>query len=120
MVCRYRDLGNGKRQILAFQYPGDVFDAYSFILEVMDHTATIAPSRIAFIPHEKMWEIIQNYPRIVRAIWKDTLIDGAVFAEWMTNARRKSSEAQIAHLLSEICARLMSSGSPRTGRSTGP
>jgi len=107
MVCRYRDLGNGKRQILAFQYPGDVFDAYSFILEVMDHNiATIAPSRIAFIPHEKMWEIIQNYPRIVRAIWKDTLIDGAVFAEWMTNARRKSPEAQIAHLLCEICARL--------------
>jgi len=107
MVCRYRNLGDGKRQILAFQYPGDVFDAYSFILEVMDHNiATVAPSRIAFIPHEKMWEIIQNYPRIVRAIWKGTLIDGAVFAQWMTNARWKSAEAQIAHLLCEICERL--------------
>jgi len=107
MICRYRNIGEGKRQILGFQYPGDVFDAYSFILEVMDHNiATIAPSRIAFIPHEKMWEIIQNYPRIVRAIWKDTLIDGAVFAEWMTNTRRKSVDAQIAHLLCEICTRL--------------
>jgi hypothetical protein len=38
MICRYSRLAGEKRQILAFQYPGDVFDAYSFILEVMDHS----------------------------------------------------------------------------------
>ena len=106
MVCRYRTIGSGRRQILAFQYPGDVFDAYSFVLEIMDHSiATLAPSKIAQIPHEAMVEITEKHPRLTRALWKDTLIDASVFAEWMTNLRAKTPEAQVAHLLCEMVTR---------------
>jgi CRP-like cAMP-binding protein len=107
MVFRYRTLGMGRRHILAFQYPGDIFDAYSFLLEVMDHSiATLMPSRIAFVRHEAMAEVFERHPRIARAVWKDTLIDAAVFAEWMTNVRGKDPSAQIAHLLCEVFTRL--------------
>lgn len=107
MVFRYRTLGARRRQVLAFQYPGDIFDAYSFVLEIMDHSiGTLMPSRIAFIRHEAMVEVFDRYPRVARAVWKDTLIDAAVFAEWMTNIRAKDPPSQIAHLLCEVFTRL--------------
>ncbi len=106
MVYRYKRLSGGKRQILSFQYPGDIFDSYSFVLEVMDHSiATFCPSKIAYIPHETMLEITERHPRIARALWKDTLIDASVFAEWMTNIRGKLPHAQVAHLICEVVVR---------------
>jgi CRP-like cAMP-binding protein len=107
MVCRYRALGQRRRQVLAFQYPGDIFDAYSFVLEIMDHNiGALMPSRIAFIRHEAMVDVFDRHPRVARAVWKDTLIDAAVFAEWMTNIRAKDPPSQIAHLLCEVFTRL--------------
>lgn len=106
-VCRYKLTIDGKRQILSFQFPGDIFDAQSFILEEMDHSiATITPCKVALIPHETMGEITTAYPRITRAIWKDTLIDAAVFREWMTSIGRRSSYRRIAHLMCEVYVRL--------------
>ena len=106
MICRYRLHAAGRRQILAFQYPGDVFDSYSFILEVMDHSiATLSPCTIAIISHDTLFDITERYPRLTRALWKETLIDGAVFAEWMTNVRSKMPDAQIAHLICEVFTR---------------
>lgn len=106
IVCRYREFEGGRRQILAFQYPGDIFDAYSFVLETMDHSiCALMPSRVAFIPHENVHEITERHPRVARALWKDTLIDAAVFAEWMTNIRAKHPSAQIAHLICEVFVR---------------
>jgi CRP-like cAMP-binding protein len=106
-VCRYKILADGKRQITSFQFAGDLFDAQSFILEVMDHSiGTITPCKIALIPHKTMLEITEGYPRIARAIWKDTLIDAAVFREWMTSIGRRSAYQRIAHLMCEVFVRL--------------
>jgi CRP-like cAMP-binding protein len=106
-VCRYKLTPEGKRQILSFQFPGDVFDAQSFILEEMDHSiCTITPCKVALIPHPTMLEITENYPRIARAIWKDTLVDAAVFREWMTSIGRRDSYQRIAHLMCEVYVRL--------------
>src|SRR5687768_16972939 len=37
-VCRYKVTPEGKRQILSFQLPDDLFDAHSFLLDEMDHS----------------------------------------------------------------------------------
>src|SRR3954454_19059486 len=75
ITCRYKLLPDGGRQIMSFHCSGDIFDAQSFILEVMDHNVgTLTPCRVAVIPHRTMLEITEAHPRIARAIWKDTLI----------------------------------------------
>jgi CRP-like cAMP-binding protein len=106
-VCRYKLTAEGKRQIMSFQFPGDIFDAQSFILEEMDHSiGAITSCKVALIPHETMLEITETYPRITRAVWKDTLVDAAVFREWMTSIGRRSSYQRIAHLMCEVFVRL--------------
>lgn len=103
MVCRYKILEDGKRQIFSFHIPGDIFDAQSFLLETMDHNVgTLTPCKVALIPHATMHLITEKHPRIARAIWKDTLVDAAIFREWIANVGRRSAYHRIAHLICEM------------------
>ena len=106
MTCRYKILADGRRQIFSFHVPGDMFDAQSFILRRMDHSVgTLTPCRIGVIPHAAMTRITENHPRLARAIWKDTLVDAAIFREWMASIGRRSAYQRIAHLMCEIYTR---------------
>jgi CRP-like cAMP-binding protein len=110
-VFRYKILQDGKRQIFSFHVPGDVFDAQSFLLETMDHNvATLTPCKVALIPHDTMRHITESYPRICRAIWKDTLVDAAIFREWMASIGRRSAYQRIAHLMCEMIVKLHAVG----------
>ena len=97
----------GKRQIFAFHTPGDTPDLQSIHLSVMDHSlATLVPSKVAFIPHEHVRALIRTHPRIGDIFWRDTLIDAAIFREWMVGMGRRSAYTRIAHLLCEVFVRL--------------
>jgi CRP-like cAMP-binding protein len=77
----------------------------------MDHSLmTLTPSRLAFISHESLTELMHRCPRIAGVMWRDTLIDAAVFREWMIGIGRRSAEARIAHILCEILVRMRAVG----------
>lgn len=121
VVCRYKDIADGKRQILSFQFPGDIFDTQSFILRVMDHSiGTLTPCKIALIAHETMLDITEGYPRIARALWKDTLVDAAMLREMITSIGRRTAVERIAHLMCEIFVRLQAVGLAREDRIDWP
>jgi len=42
--------------------------------------------------------------------WRDTLIDAAVFREWVVNVGRRDAYARIAHVLCEVYVRLRAVG----------
>jgi CRP-like cAMP-binding protein len=110
-VCRYKVTDAGKRQIFSFHTPGDIPDLQSLHLEVMDHSVgTITPSKLLFIPHEAVRELCRRFPRIADAFWRDTLIDGAVFRQWLLGVGRKEAHSRIAHLLCELFLRLRAIG----------
>ena len=110
-ACRYKMLDEGKRQILAFHIPGDIPDLQSLHLEIMDHSlATVVPSKVAFIPHEAVRTFLREQPRIADVFWRETLIDAAVFREWVVNVGRRDAYARIAHILCEIYVRLRAVG----------
>ncbi|MDR7036670.1 MULTISPECIES: Crp/Fnr family transcriptional regulator [Methylobacterium] len=110
-VCRYKLLDQGKRQILSYHVPGDLPDLQSLHLAVMDHSlATVTASRLAFIPHENMRDAILRFPNLGAALWRDTLIDSAIFREWMTGIGRRSAQARIAHQLCEMYMKLEAVG----------
>ncbi len=103
VVCRYKVFENGKRQIFSFHIPGDIFDAQSFLLETMDHNVgTLRPCKVGLIPHTILHDLSERHPRIARAIWKDTLVDAAIFREWIANVGRRNAKQRIAHLMCEM------------------
>jgi CRP-like cAMP-binding protein len=106
-VCRYKLTGAGDRQIFSFHLPGDLPDLQSLHLKVMDHSLmTLTPSKLAFIPHESLRRLMHQCPRVADVLWRDTLIDAAVFREWMMGIGRRSAEARIAHVLCEVLVRM--------------
>jgi CRP-like cAMP-binding protein len=110
-LCRYKMTPDGNRQIISFHIPGDMPDLQSLHIEVMDHSlATIAPSKVALIPHEAVRKLTHAQPRIADAFFRDALIDAAIFREWIVNLGSRDAYSRIAHLLSEIFLKLRSVG----------
>jgi CRP-like cAMP-binding protein len=110
-ACRYKLLNEGKRQIFSFHIPGDLPDLQSLHLQVMDHSlATVTACRLAFIPHESLRDLTQRFPGVGAALWRDTLVDAAIFREWMIGIGRKTAFGRIAHLFCEMYLKLEAVG----------
>jgi CRP-like cAMP-binding protein len=106
MACRYKVSADGKRHILSFHIPGDIPDLQSLFIDVMDHSlATLVPTKIMAIPHDRMCSIVENHPRIARVLWRETLVDAGIFREWIL-VRGRPARMRVAHLLCEHFARM--------------
>ncbi|MDB5442694.1 MAG: Crp/Fnr family transcriptional regulator [Phenylobacterium sp.] len=106
-LCRYKMLPDGGRQILAIHTAGDIPDLQSLQLKVMDHSlGSLTPCKVAFISHAALHDITRAHPGVMALFWRDTLIDAAIFREWLTGVGRRSAHQRIAHLICEIHLRL--------------
>jgi CRP-like cAMP-binding protein len=111
LTCTYKLTGDGKRQIQAFNIPGDIPDLQSLHLQVLDNSlGTITPCSVGFISHEALNTLCERHYRIARALWRETLIDGAIFREWMTSIGQREAYPRIAHLMCEMLVRLRAVG----------
>jgi CRP-like cAMP-binding protein len=111
MACWFKMTGEGRRQILSFQISGDLPDMQSIHLATLDSTlTTISPCRVAFVQHEALRELCANRPNVANAFWRMTLIDAAVFREWVANVGSRQALGRIAHLLCELVSRIRAVG----------
>lgn len=111
MLGRYHTLANGSRQYLSLHISSDMPDVQSLLLGQMDHAlAAIGPARIALFEHTQLKELVGQSPTIASALWRETLLDAAIFRQAITtNGARKAGE-RVAHLLSEQYARAWQAG----------
>ena len=110
-ACRYKMLPEGGRQIMSFHIPGDLPDLQSLYLDTMDHSlGTLVPTKVGVIQHRDMHDVVRRFEGISRALWRDLLIDAAIFREWMVGMGRRSAHQQIAHLLCEMATKLRAVG----------
>jgi len=110
-ACTYKITAQGKRQIVSFNLPGDIPDLQSLHLKVLDNSvSTISQCRVGFITHEALRDICERYPRITAAFWRETLIDAAIFREWVTNVGQREAYSRMAHVLCELLVRLRAVG----------
>ena len=106
-ACRYKQLEDGRRQIVSFFLPGDMCDLNVFILKEMDHSiGTISDVTIADLPREFFDEIGAGYPRIATALWWETLVNAAIQREWTMSLGQRTAIERMAHLLCEIFLRM--------------
>src|SRR5918994_676064 len=108
---KYRVLADGRRQITAFQVPGDFVDLHSFLLKRTDHAiAAAGPCRVGVVPHECLTRITENFPHLTRLLWLSTVVDGAIHREWLAAMGRRSALGNMAHLFCELFVRLQAVG----------
>jgi CRP-like cAMP-binding protein len=106
-ACTYKITGEGRRQITAFHISGDIPDLQSLHLKVLDTSlGTITPCKVGFIQHESLRDLCERHPRIASALWRQTLIDAAIFREWT----RREAYSRRAHILCEMVVRMRAVG----------
>jgi CRP-like cAMP-binding protein len=106
-LARSKDLPGGERQITQLHVPGDFADLHGLTLGRLDHDiCTLTDSRIATFSHERIAELIRDFPRLASAFWLSTNIDGAIQRELALSLGQRSAISRMAHLFCELHARL--------------
>jgi CRP-like cAMP-binding protein len=106
---------DGERQILSIHIPGEIPDLQMLHLGRMDHDlTTLTPCTLAFIPHAAVKAMNAARPNVAASLWRETLVDAAIFRQWIVNVGCRTGVVRMAHLLSELRYRLEA-----IGRGTG-
>jgi CRP-like cAMP-binding protein len=102
VMARYHTLQAGGRQYLALHYPGDWPDAQALFLQHMDHSVCAAGRAVVCsISHDQLMKTFAERPTIGFAVWRETLIDAAIFRESIANNSSRHGAARIAHFFCE-------------------
>src|SRR6478672_6012390 len=69
-ACRYKQLPDGKRQIVSMFVPGDFCDVNAYILKAMDHSiGAITRLKVAMIAPEEMKALPATRPGVQKPCW---------------------------------------------------
>ena len=108
---RHKVTAAGDRQILAVHMPGEFLDLQNSFLDVADHNVqALTRADVATMPVAALRRLAIERPAVAHAMWIDTLIDAAIFREWIVNVGRRDSRTRIAHLLCEFALRFRAAG----------
>lgn len=107
LSARYNILRDGKRQISAVHIAGDFVDLHSLLLRPMDHSVgALTDCVIVQVSHEELRGISIDFPHLTRLLWLLTLIDAAIFRQWLVASGHLPAVGQIGHFFCELYVRL--------------
>ena len=110
-ACRYKQLADGRRQIVGFLLPGDLCDPHVFLLDEMDHTiGAITPVRLGQLPGATLQALTERSPRLDLAVRREALASAAIQREWIVSLGSRTGIERLAHLFCELHARLAAIG----------
>jgi CRP-like cAMP-binding protein len=110
-VERYKDMPDGRRQILAIHIPGDFVDLHSYPLKKLEHSvAALTTVKVAIMPHPATRALTERSATLTELLWRSTLIDAAINREWIVSVGARNAAARLAHLFCEIYLRLQRVG----------
>jgi len=110
IACRFRMLADGRRQILAYLFAGDMTSPERLLVRQPGQSlALLVPSQIAVLDRAAV-DRLQRRPNICVALGRDGLVRQATTSEWQVNVGMRSACERVGHLLCEIYTRLESVG----------
>ena len=110
-LCRYKQLEDGRRQIIALLLPGDLCDTHIFVLDRMDHSiGTLTAAKVSTISRMQLEAIAADNPRLHQALRWDMLLTAAIQREWTVNLGQRTAFERVGHLFCELFMRLKAVG----------
>lgn len=110
-LARSKDLPGGERQVTELHVAGDFADLHGFTLKRLDHDVlSLSECVIGVVPHERLQEITETYPRLARVYWRSTDVDAAITRELALSLGQRAAVSRMAHLFCELYVRLETVG----------
>ena len=115
-LARSKDLAGGERQMTEIHIAGDFADLHGFTLKRLDHDVlTLSDCLVGVVPHERLLDLTERYPRLARIYWFSTNVDAAITRELALSLGRRSAISRMAHLFCELHVRLEAVGRAGSG-----
>jgi CRP-like cAMP-binding protein len=113
LACRHKLLPDGRRQILAYLFPGDMGDPRQVMQARVDYSMCVLwPAEVAILTAASI-QRLEHYPNIFGAMARYSLMQQAVTREWLVNVGHRTAFERLGHLLCEIYVRLEAVGLTR-------
>jgi CRP-like cAMP-binding protein len=110
-ASRSIELHDGRKQVLNFMLPGDMFDLQVFVGQKADHTVTaLTDIEVASISANAFMDLFSAGHALGRSIWWATVQEESILREQIVRNGRRSARERVAHLLLELHARLSTIG----------
>jgi CRP-like cAMP-binding protein len=111
---KYKQLPDGRRQILALVLPGEVCDLDLFTVARADHSiAAVRHLSVAEIGRAEAQRLFEHCPNLSPALSWAEIVGGAIQREWTINVGQRNALERVAQLMCEIHVRQR--GIPATG-----
>ena len=116
LLHRYTIGPEGKRQIHSFYLPKEAPSLETLYIDYMDNNlATVVPSKIGLISHDQVYRLIDERPEVRKLLWRQTLVQGAIFRQWLVRNSNLPAHMGLAHLFCEMFVRADAAGLVRDG-----
>ena len=116
LACSSKIVGNGGRQIISFHIVGDFPDLTSLHLDFRDCDVwALTDCELAATEHRDLAQLCAEQPRLAAALWRITLVDAAIFREWVVNVGQRDGISRVAHVFCEMMARMAATGQAKDG-----
>jgi len=116
LACEFKLLPDGRRQILAYLFAGDMSEARPPLPPRWDRALSVLwPARVAMLPLELLHKL-DAHPGIAQAFGRYARMQEAITREWLVNVGHRTAFERLSHLLCEICVRLEAVGLTRDHR----
>lgn len=111
LVARFAQIRNGTRSFVALHIPGDMADLHSVVApKVAWALHALCPTTILRIPHQSLRDLVERFPAIATAFWRDCVVDANILAQWAVNLSRRDAVGRVAHLFCELAVRYRAIG----------
>lgn len=107
----YRDLSDGRRQVMQFCLPGDLVDPCSLLLRRRDFSiAAISPMRYSEVSLDQLTGIIADHPHLALPLLWNEARDVYLLRRHLLSVGRMTARERLSALLLELWERLSASG----------
>lgn len=111
LLQRYTLSAQGRRQIHSFYIPTDTPCLETLNIDYMDNNlGAVVPSRVGIVPHSELFRLMDERPNLQKLFWRETLLQAALFREWLMRNSQMLAHAQIAHFFCEMITRAKAAG----------
>lgn len=112
-AMRYKSLPDGRRQVLNFLLPGDIYGFYSPLFDVAEYgVEALTPVGTMSFAATRMLEAFQASPRLGLAINWLAGLDERLLDEQIMRIGKRGAAERMAHLFLELHKRQMQAGRP--------
>ena len=111
LLYRYAVGPESGRQIHSFYLPTEAPSLETLYIDYMDNNLGAAVhSSVGLISHDQIYRLIDERPEIRKLIWRQTLVQAAIFREWLARNSKLPAHAAMAHLFCEMFTRARAAG----------